>query len=91
MTARQEEYLLLWEKGYGVCEIARMLGKSKNTVSTGLKRARRPKKPSQAVSKVCPYSPTCFNCPLADCTVPGATVNMLPLDYEIARDVLVCG
>lgn len=88
MTVTQEEYLRLYERGYGVREIARMLGKGPSTVSTVLKQARQPRKASRAPSSPCPHSSSCFTCPLHDCVAESSMaprLNVLSLDFEYMR------
>lgn len=60
MTERQIEYLMLFEAGYSVSEIARMKGRNKSTVSRLLQRAR---------GKKCPFSGNCLFCPLEYCAI----------------------
>lgn len=52
MTEKQAEYRRLRESGYTVMEAVRLLGERSG--------ARR-------ISAVCPYSSSCFTCPLTDC------------------------
>lgn len=68
MTKQQIEYLLLYESGYRVTEIARMKNRSKTTVSRILKRAK---------GKKCPFSPDCKCCPLPDCAINEKYVVLL--------------
>lgn len=88
MTPTQREYVTLYEKGYGVCEIARMLGKSRSAVSTGIKNAYKPKQ-SKSISEitVCEFSKSCFSCPLPDCRVASkfVSVNLLPIDFDYVK------
>ena len=60
-------YMGLYDEGHTVTEIAKLCGKAKSTTSTTLKRARMPRKAPE--SERCPYSPSCFACPLEDCVV----------------------
>ncbi len=60
MTKQQVDYLILYESGSSVEEIARLKHKSKSTVSRVLKRAK---------GKKCPFSADCNNCPLDDCAI----------------------
>jgi hypothetical protein len=60
MTPIQIKYLLLFEAGHTVTEIAQMTGKSKSTISRTLTRTR---------NRVCPFSPDCLTCPLEDCAI----------------------
>ena len=71
--SRASEYRSLFAEGFTVTEIARRCGVTKSTVSTSLKNSRKPQKPP--VSTVCPYSDSCFHCPMADCVVDGVEVN----------------
>lgn len=90
MTPIQREYVTLYEKGYGVREIARMLGKSPCAVSTGIKNAYKPKKNKTASEiTVCKYSRSCFTCPLADCVVAArfVSVNLVPVDFDYVKEV----
>lgn len=96
MTARQREYYDLYIKGLGVCEIARICGKSKSTVSARLKNARENiygqkrgqgghHKRLRAAGKACPYSPDCFTCPQTDCVIDTSSApsaNNLTSDLE---------
>lgn len=77
MTNRQREYWSLFAKGLGVSEIARTLGVSKSTVSMTLKAARQHRERPVPESVPCRYSPSCFTCPLADCVVAEAYVNVI--------------
>jgi hypothetical protein len=77
MTPAQQQYLALFEHGYGVCEISRMTGKNKSTVSRELRRARR-----SSDCAVCPHSPSCFDCPCDDCISSDPDVNQLDFDKE---------
>lgn len=86
MTPIQQEYVTLYEKGYGVREIARMLGKAPSVVSSGIKRAHQPKK-TRVKSITCPYSSSCFTCPLADCTQSSENVNLLPPQFDYVKEV----
>ena len=90
MTPIQREYVTLYEKGYGVREIARMLGKAPSVVSTGIKNAYKSKQ-SKPVSEstVCPHSPNCFTCPLADCVVATrfVSVNLVPIGFDYVKEV----
>ena len=72
---RTPEYMGLFAEGFTVTEIARRCGVAKSTVSTCLKKARTLKKVS--ASTVCPYSKSCFTCPMADCVVDGADINAI--------------
>lgn len=90
MTPQQREYVTLYEKGYGVREIAKMLHKSPSTVSTGLKRVRRPKKERAAqCGTICQYSATCFTCPLPDCRIDcrHVDVNLVPVGFDYVKEV----
>lgn len=90
MTPIQREYVTLYEKGYGVREIARMLGKAPSVVSTGIKNAYKSKqsKPVSEIS-VCEYSKSCFNCPLPDCRVASkfVSVNLAPIGFDYVKEV----
>lgn len=35
---------------------------------------------------ICPYSPSCFTCPMADCKVDGSSINPLPSIYRKSPD-----
>lgn len=88
MTPIQQEYVTLCEKGYGVRKIARMLGKSPSTVSTGIKNAYKPKQSEPASEiTVCEYSKSCFVCPLPDCKVSSrfASINLLPIGFDYIK------
>lgn len=60
MTKQQIEYMILYESGYSVSEIAKMKNRSVPTVSRVLKRAKALK---------CPFSADCKKCPLPDCGI----------------------
>nr|DAM61463.1 MAG TPA: transcriptional regulator RcsB [Caudoviricetes sp.] len=75
VSSRTSEYRGLFAEGFTVTEIARRCGVAKSTVSTCLKKARKPQK--ALVSTVCPHSQSCFTCPLADCVMDGADVNAI--------------
>lgn len=60
MTKQQIEYMILYESGYKVSEIAKMKNKNKSTISRSLKRAKAIK---------CPFGADCKKCPLPDCGI----------------------
>ncbi len=60
MTKQQIEYMILYESGYKVSEIAKMKKRSISSVSRVLKRAKAIK---------CPFSADCKKCPLPDCGI----------------------
>lgn len=78
MTGKQAEVWDLYKSGRTVTEIARTTGRSKGTVSTMLKLIKaRLETPVVKSSVPCPYSASCFTCPLADCVMDGAMVNVI--------------
>lgn len=85
MTAVQRQYLAMYEQGRNVAEIARLFGKSKSTISRVLRLARA------TGGRVCPYSPSCFTCPLEDCQVTGKDVNLLPVGFNYTKFMESCG
>ena len=94
MTAIQQEYAALHEQGISITEIARRFGKNKSTVSRAIQRSKKVKrtvsKPSQR--GVCPYSKSCFTCPLEDCRVgSNKDVNLLPVGFNYTKFMESCG
>ena len=89
MTTIQQEYVTLYERGYGIREIARMFGKSPSVVHAGIKRAYQPKRERRAKSHVCKYSPSCFTCPLPDCVSSqnDLYLNLVPLDFDYFKEI----
>jgi len=89
MTDIQREYVTLYEKGYGVREIARMLGKSPSVVCSGIKRAYQPKKERKGKTHVCRYSASCFTCPLPECRSSASDeyINLLPIGFDYVKAV----
>lgn len=78
MTGKQAEVWDLYKSGRTVTEIARATGRSKGNVSTMLKLIKaRLEKPIMKSSVPCPYSASCFTCPLADCVMDGTMVNII--------------
>lgn len=80
MTQKQAEVMRLYRQGLSTCEIAQRLGVTKSNVRY-LRAAANGKKPKYRYRKpstVCPYSPSCFSCPLPDCRMGGIAVNKLP-------------
>ena len=88
MTSKQAECYDLYERGFSVKEIAAMLKNNHATVSNLLRAARSPKKPRKnANMTTCPYSESCFLCPLPDCVIPSCqVVNLLPTDFVYKFD-----
>ena len=93
MTAKQREVWQLYVKGNTVSEIAQITGKSKGSVYALLKtiRARAGAPPVKTIEKKsvpCKNSPSCFTCPLKDCTMWESAItrtNLLPGDMEWDR------
>ena len=82
MTQKQAEAMRLYWQGLSTCEIARRLGVTKANVRY-LRAAANGKKPKSTYRyrepcTVCPYSASCFTCPLPDCRMGGIAVNKLP-------------
>ena len=91
MTVKQREYMTMYEKGLGVTEIARLCKVAKSSVSATLKKARQ-NTPKQRKGGVCPYSPSCFTCPLEDCRVGvNKDVNLLPVGFNYTKFMESCG
>ena len=88
MTRKQFECYDLYERGFSVKEIAAMLKKNHATVSNLLRAARSPKKHRKNTSTAtCPYSASCFTCPLPDCVIPAfQIVNLLPEGFVYRFD-----
>ena len=84
VSHRASEYLALFAAGFTVTEISRRCGVSKSTVSTLLKKARAPKVQRESASRTCPYSSSCFTCPMRDCVVEGTEINALVSWEEVA-------
>ena len=81
MTSNQGELWNLYTGGYTVSEIARLTGRAKSTISRTLKRAKNP-----TGYEPCPYSSSCFTCPLRDCALDGSIAvktNLLPHDMKV--------
>ena len=81
MTSKQAEVMRLYRQGLSTCEIARRLGVTKANVRY-LRAAANGKKPKltyryREPCTVCPYSASCFTCPLPDCRMGGIAVNKL--------------
>lgn len=80
MTAKQAEVWALYASGHRVTDITHATGRSKGFVSTTIKSLKaamanpRVKKPH---SIPCPYSNSCFTCPLPDCAIDNPNVNLL--------------
>ena len=55
---KQKEYLLLYQSGWTMREIAFLYGVNISTISRTIKRSLR---------KTCPFASDCENCPLPDC------------------------
>ena len=49
-----------------------------------LKKARAPKVQRESASRTCPYSSSCFTCPMRDCVVEGTEINALVSWEEVA-------
>lgn len=88
MTRKQFECYDLYERGFSVKEIAAMLKKNHATVSNLLRAARSPKKHRKNTSTAtCPYSASCFTCPLPDFVIPACQiVNLLPEGFVYRFD-----
>lgn len=98
VTDRQQEYFQLFEQGYTVTEIARMLGKAKSTVSATLTRAKEmPRKRDGARATTgtgygkyipCPFGRDCFSCTAPDCYADSAyRYNILPTDRAMFSEL----
>ena len=90
MTNKQAEVMRLYRQGLSTCEIARRLGVSKSNVRY-LRAAANGKKPKPTYRyrkpcTVCPYSVSCFTCPLPDCHMGGIAVNKLPEGFVYRFD-----
>ena len=90
MTQKQAEAMRLYRQGLSTCEIARRLGVTKANVRY-LRAAANGKKPKSTYRyrescTVCPYSASCFTCPLPDCRMSGITVNPLPEGFVYRFD-----
>jgi len=90
MTAKQAEVWTLYASGHRVTDIARTLGKSNGTVSTMIKKIKESianKNDKELRSIPCPWSSSCFACPLSDCGMDSTRAgrfNVLPGDrYEM--------
>ena len=84
------EAIELRMQGLKTAEIADRLGTTGSTVSQYLRSAGF-KRNVVAKPAVCPYSPDCFSCPMADCKLNHgnmARINALETDNDI-RDFLV--
>ena len=78
MTEKQREYLNLYTSGHTISAIARAMGKGKSTVSSAIKRAKESLNSEQKPKgQPCPYSPSCFTCPLRDCVIDPAKATSL--------------
>ena len=82
MTSKQAEVMRLYRQGLSTCEIAQRPGVTKKNVRY-LRAAANGKKPKSTYRyrepcTVCPYSASCFTCPLPDCHMGGIAVNPLP-------------
>ena len=73
VSHRASEYLALFAAGFTVTEISRLL-----------KKARAPKVQRESASRTCPYSSSCFTCPMRDCVVEGTEINALVSWEEVA-------
>ncbi len=69
----------MYASGYTVTQIALALNRSKGAVSTTIKTLKRrmTEKKARPVSVTCVYSPSCFTCPMPDCVVKGADINVI--------------
>ena len=91
MTNKQAEVMRLYRQGLSTCEIARRLGVTKANVRY-LRAAANGKKPRSTYRyrescTVCPYSASCFTCPLPDCVIPACQiVNLLPEGFVYRFD-----
>lgn len=75
MRSRTLEYRGLYAEGFTVTQIARRMGVSKSTVSTCLRKSFEAQPLRR--STVCPHSPSCFTCPLGDCVMNDADLNLI--------------
>lgn len=86
MTAKQAEVWALYASGHRVTDIAHATGRSKGSVSTmikSIKAAMANPRVKTLISTPCPYSTSCFTCPLRDCGIPATNAgrfNVLPGD-----------
>lgn len=71
MTHNQEEIIRLWHRGHTLTEIHQLTGKSKSNISQTLKRAR---------GLPCPFSSSCFNCPMDDCVIKDEYAHLVNQD-----------
>ena len=81
MTAKQAEVWALYARGHRVTDIAHATWRSKGAVSTtikNLKAAMANPREKNRLSISCPYSSSCFTCPLHDCAIDNPNVNLLP-------------
>lgn len=87
MTAKQSEVWRLYTKGTPVSDIAQITGKSKSSVYSMLKTIKtKAGVPVVRKSIPCKNSPSCFTCPLKDCTMWESAItktNLLPADMEV--------
>lgn len=59
-SEKQRAYLLLYQCGWTMREIAFLYGVNPSTVSRTIQRALR---------KTCPFAANCENCPLPECAI----------------------
>lgn len=89
MTRKQREAWRLHIKGTPVSDIARIMGKTESAVYSLIKRAKASAEaPVVKKSVPCKHSPSCFTCPLKDCTMWESAItrtNLLPGDAEWDR------
>lgn len=92
MTAKQAEVWSLYASGHTVTQIARCTGRSKGYVSGTIKALKErggKSRERRAETVPCPYSSSCFTCPMGDCIMGGANWNLLPVGYEYLLELEV--
>lgn len=89
MTAKQREVWILYTKGTPVSDIAQITGRTESSVYSLIKRAKASAEaPIVRKSVPCKNSPSCFTCPMKDCTMSESAItrtNLLPVDMEWGR------
>lgn len=88
MTAKQAQVWDLYASGHRITDIAIATGRSKGNISTMITRIKAAiQNPTirERSSLTCPYSSSCFTCPLRDCAISSTIAgryNILPSDRE---------
>lgn len=93
MTTRQAQIWSLYASGHGPSAIAQALGlNSRGGVSSTIKKIKAEMqgltKERVQQSTECPYSSSCFTCPLHDCGIDSTRAgrfNAMPYDMEVHR------